>query len=259
MDASLRWWIGEGELKHLWGAEKKKSAQQQRNREHFERAIGQRMQRDLIGWEDWEPVTIPTSLVHTEQPVAPLLCPVWLRWWGLFAAFISRLSLDCKSDPTQTGKRNLFLNGFPAFVLGVEPIPVSLVDDAESPIARLQPKLPLWLKQAPDGNGVRLWKNRVDRIQDPVKGLSLTRWILASGGLRRLRPILSFHLLPLSFSLSSFSLHTGGGKFQQPLFIYQLITIPPRTSIPLRIFYLKTTAKADVIWSLLCPQVLRDC
>lgn len=157
------------------------------------------------------------------------------------------------------GKETFFLNGFPAFVLGVEPIPVSLVDDAESPIARLQPKLSLWLKQAPDGNGVRLWKNRVDRIQDPVKGLSLTRWILASGGLRRLRPILSFHLLPLSLSLSSVSLHTGGGNFQQPLFIYQLITIPPRTSIPLRIFYLKTMAKADVIWSLLCPQVLRDC
>lgn len=127
------------------------------------------------------------------------------------------------------------------------------------PISHLQPKLSFWLKQAPDGNGVRLWKNRVDRIQDQVKGLRLTRWILASGDLQRLHPILSFGLLPLSFSLSSVSLHIGGGNFQHLLFIYQLITIPSHTFVPLRIFYLKTTAKADVIWSLLCPKVLRDC
>lgn len=58
------------------------------------------------------------------------------------------------------------------------------------------------LKQAPDGNGVRLWKNRVDRIQDPVKGLTLTRRILASGLLLPLHPILS---LPPSLPFSLFS------------------------------------------------------
>lgn len=83
-------------------------AQEQRNQEHFECASGQRMKRDLIGWEDSELMTIPMSLVHPEQLVAPLLCPVWLKWWGLFLAFISHLSLDCKSDPMQTGKRSFF-------------------------------------------------------------------------------------------------------------------------------------------------------
>lgn len=90
-------------------------------------------------------------------------------------------------------------NGFPTFALGVESIHVSLADRPGISVARLQPKLSLWLKQAPDGHGVRLWNNRVDRIQDPVKGLSLTRRILASGGLRRLHPIPSFRHLSLLF------------------------------------------------------------
>lgn len=103
-------------------------------------------------------------------------------------------------------------------------------------VTRLRPKLSLRLKQAPDGHGVRLWKNQVDRIQDPVKGLSLTRRILASGGLWRLYPIPAFRLLLRSLLLSSVSLRTGAGKFQHLLFIYQLITIPPRASVPLRVF-----------------------
>lgn len=43
------------------------------------------------------------------------------------------------------------------------------------------------------------------------------------------------------------------------LFIYQLITIPPRTSVPQRIFPEQEIPKTALIWSLLCPQVLRNC
>lgn len=104
-----------------------------------------------------------------------------------------------KSDTNPDCKKKSLRKGFPTFASGVESIPVSLADKPGISAARLQPKLSLWLKQAPDGHGVRLWKNRVDRIQDPVKGLSLTTRILASGGLRRLHPIPSFRRQSLLF------------------------------------------------------------
>lgn len=123
------------------------------------------------------------------------------------------------------------------------------------------------LKQAPDGNGVRLWKNRVDRIQDPVKGLTLTRRILASGLLLPLHPILS---LPPSHPFSLFSslylLLSRTCLFEHRswqnckasyLFINSLwFPLAPQSR---RGFSEQEIPKTALIWSLLCPQVLRNC
>lgn len=124
-------------------------------------------------------------------------------------------------------------------------------------------KLSSSLKQA-DGNGVRLWKNRVDRIQDPVKGLTLTRRILASGLLLPLHPILS---LPpsLPFSLFSSLYHTlspltfwarAVAKLRGSLFIYQLIMIPPCTPVPQRIFRRKRYLKQPLSGVSFVPKFL---
>lgn len=118
------------------------------------------------------------------------------------------------------------------------------------------------VKEAPDGNGVRLWKNLVDRIQDPVKGLTLTRRILASGFLLPLHPILS---LPPSRPFSLFSssarvsLSTGTGKISR-LLIYLSTHYDSLSYLsPAEDFLEEEIPKTTLIWSLLCPQVLRNC
>lgn len=122
--------------------------------------------------------------------------------------------------------------------MGLEPMSMSMSEDHRSSVTLLQPQAIFFTETGRRWKWCeRLWRNHVDRIQDPVKGLTLTRQILASGRVLCLHPILSFSLLPLSLTLFPLSLWAQVlAKLQGLLFIYQLIMIPPHTSVPQRIF-----------------------
>lgn len=134
-------------------------------------------------------------------------------------------------------------------------MPVSVSEDHHPPPTTSYPPS---VKRAPDGNGVRLWKNRVDRIQDPVKGLTLTRRILASGLPLPLHPI-----LPLSLSLSSLPsdifLRADTGKNSRLVIYLSTHYGFPSHISPAEDFPEEEIPKTALIWSLLCPQVLRNC
>lgn len=146
---------------------------------------------------------------------------------------------------------------------------MSASEGCRSPITFLQPLATVssLLKRAPDGNGVRLWKNHVDRIQDPVEGLTLTRRILARGLLLPLHPILFLSLssilsllLTLSIppSVSPLLEHWYWQNFKLFIYLSTHYDSPSHLS-PSKDFRQEGIRKTALIWTLLCPQVLRNC